>query len=124
MWISSKVIDWFSGLRDAADTANTINIAILNELREELASAKTERDLLKIQAAVNQTNFDWLRMRVNTLEIERAGLIQKAYGITLPVPEIAKKVIAESGDDKQFSFADIGEDLARQLGYPSYDEKK
>ena len=124
MWINKEIIGWFTSLKTTAEQHAAVSVVALQGLQEELIKVRTERDMLQKELQVQQINSDWLRIKVNAMEVERAGLIQKAYGITLPVPEIAKKVMPEVTDDKQFSFSDIGEDLARQLGYPSYDEKK
>jgi len=113
MWVPSKVLDWFQISKDSVD-----------ELRAEVASLKVERDLLKSQLTVVNTNFDWLRMKVNTLEMERVGLMEKAYNIKLPAPEILRQSQPDpSFNPKDFSLEDMGEDLARKLGFPVYDDK-
>src|SRR5260370_35240061 len=78
MWVPEQLANLFSISRDT-----------LERLRKEVAVLKTERDALKLQEAVTRNHFDWLRLRVNVLEVERAQLIQKTYGIAVPVPEIA-----------------------------------
>lgn len=126
MWIPSRVLDWFESLKEASDSAISVNIALVNDLRQELTAVKTERDALKLQAAVNQNNFEWIRTRVNALEMERAQLIQKAYGINLPVPEVVRTPRPGQGPEdtgNQFSFDDLGEDMARKLGFPTYDKQ-
>lgn len=113
MWVSSKFSDWFHVSQEAVQS-----------LREELAATKAERDTLKLQAAVDRINFDWLRVRVNSLEVEKVALIEKAYSIKLPAPEIARTpVIGQEARMDEFSFQDIGEDLARKFGLPAYETK-
>lgn len=109
-WIPSSVVEWFHISKD--------NVA---KLSEENGILRTERDVLKQQITVAQSNFDWLKSRVNALEIERAQLIKKAYGIDVPAPEIVKQ-----HDPRQILqmtsalFEDVGEEAARELGLPSY----
>lgn len=68
----------------------TISKETVEKLREDLTTTRTERDLLKSQLATVNANFSWLTLRVNALEVERAQLIDKAYGIKVPVPEIVR----------------------------------
>jgi hypothetical protein len=123
MWVPKQVIEWFSSMRDVAETNAVVSIEALNQYRAQLAAITAERDTLKIQLAVQNNHFDWLRMRVNTLEVERSGLVEKAYGIKLPIPEIVRTVTDRpSLDEKNFSFEDVGKDMARTLGLPDYDK--
>lgn len=108
MWIPQAVMDMFHISKQTVDNQ-----------REDLAAVRMERDGLRAQLATSQANFDWLRVRVNTLEVERAQLLEKAYGIRIPVPEIARTVAKplELGTD---IFEDVGERVAKDLGLPSY----
>lgn len=109
MWISPKVVDWFHISKESVDS-----------LREELAAVRAERDALRLQATADRTTADWLRMRLNALELERAGLLEKAYSIKLPaVPYLSRDPkLANEPDKDAFNFDDIGEDLAKRLGLP------
>ena len=69
MWVPSKVIDWFTAMKTASEQHAAVSVVALQGMQEELAAVRAERDALKVQMAVNQTNFDWLRMRVNVLEV-------------------------------------------------------
>lgn len=111
MWISDRLLDFFK-----------ISQTSFNDLREELAALKAERDVLTHQLTVAQTNFDWLRVKVNQLELEKTALMEKAYNIKLPVPEILRAPqIDPTFDPKHFDFNDMGDKLAKQYGLPSYD---
>lgn len=79
MWLSEKLTDLLS-----------LNVSEARSIREELAVVKAERDLLKTQLAIAQNNFDWCRVRLNAVELERTGLLEKAYNIRLPAPEIMR----------------------------------
>lgn len=114
MWIPGKVVDWFTAMR----------VEAVPELQAELAALRAERDALKLQAAVDRVNFDWLRMKVNTLEVEKTALMEKAYGIKLPAPEIVRTpVIGERPQMAEFSFDDLGDNVAKTLGFPTYDKQ-
>lgn len=105
MWLSSKFIDLFSISKETVST-----------LREDLAATRAERDTLKFQLQVAQNQFDWLRVQVNTLQAERAALIDRAYGIRVPAPEILRKAspdIPKLGDLSSFEHVD--EDTAKRL---------
>jgi hypothetical protein len=113
MWISEKVVDWFHISKESVDS-----------LREELSACRAERDALRLQAATDRITADWLRTRVNALEMERAALIERAYQIKLPaVPQLARlgstPVATHDPEPDPFSFDDIGNDLAKKWGLPA-----
>lgn len=108
MWVPKPLAELFTISRDT-----------LEALRKEVEVLKTERDALKLANAVTQNHFDWLRVRVNQLENERAQLIKKAYNIDIPVPEIARQP-SSLPEPISALFEDLGEDTAKKLGLPVY----
>lgn len=114
MWVPSKVIELIGFVKDNVE-----------DIRKENVALKTENTLLKSQLAVTQTNFDWLRIKVNQLELHNTALLEKAYNIRVPTPELARQpAIDPNFDPRTFSgFDDIGDELARKLGMPVYDDK-
>ena len=113
MFVSDKVIGIFQIAKDTVDA-----------LREDLAVVRAERDLFKQELQKAQIQFDWIRVKVNGLEAENKALIQKAYNINLPVPEIIRAPkLDPTYDPHNFSFEDLGEDTARTLGMPVYDDR-
>lgn len=110
MWISNKVFDLFEFSKET-----------IVSLRQELSTARLERDILRNQVTTLQVTSDWLRMKVNQLELERAALLEKAYDIKLPAPEIMRRQAPDPQIDlKQFSFDDMGDIAAKTLGLPTY----
>jgi hypothetical protein len=109
MWVPAKLAELFSISRDT-----------LESLRKEVEVLKTERDALKLANAVSQNHFDWLRVRVNQLENERAQLIKKAYNIDIPVPEVVRQPAANVLELNSNLFEDLGEENAKTLGLPQY----
>ena len=120
MFVPERVIEWFTDLRNDADSNAEVAKSAIADLREELSAVRAERDSLKLQNAVSQNHFDWLRLRVNALETERAQLIKKAYGIDLPVPEIVRAPQFPIDFNPASMFEDVGEKTARELGLPVY----
>ena len=112
MFVSDKVVGLFQIAKDTVD-----------ELRLELGTVKAERDLLKTQLTVSQTNFDWLRVKVNQLEFENKALLQKAHGIQVPVPEITRQSMNGQDLNRVASMEDMGDTMARSFGLPAYDDK-
>ena len=103
MWISNKIFDF------------------LSSTREDLIKSNTERDTLRAELQKANILCDWLRLQVNTLQMERTQLIEKAFGIKVPVPVIEKaSVSGEANSMEDFSFDDIGDELAKKLGLPTY----
>lgn len=87
-------------------------------LRQENAALKAERDALKAENSHLKLSGDWSRAKINQLELERAALLQKAYDITIPAPQIMRQQSDPDSKLKQFSFDDVGDDIARVLGIP------
>ena len=79
MWLSEKL----TSLLD-------LNVSETKRLREDLAAVRAERDALKLQSSIAQNNFEWARSRMNTLEMEKAALMAKAFGVQLHVPEVVR----------------------------------
>lgn len=104
MWIPAKLLDF------------------LAFSKEDLIAIRTERDILKDKLTSANILSDWLRMRVNCLEMERVALLEKAYGVKLPAPEIARTpVLGQPHHPEEFSFegipfTDEGDKLAAKYG--------
>lgn len=81
MWLSDKL-----------RTLLELNVEEVKRLREELAAVRAERDVYKVQAAIAQNNFDWTRNRCNSLEYERSALLQKAFNVNIPAPNIVRTI--------------------------------
>ena len=106
MWIPTKLA-----------TLLGLNVETQKQLQIDLSVVRAERDLLKVQLAVTQNTLEWIRTRVNSLEYERAALLDKAYGIKTPVPELANTSKMHPGMiERDFSFDHIDEDVAKKLG--------
>jgi len=109
MWLPNIAFDLFKVSKESVDA-----------LREDLAVVRAERDSLKLQLATSQNHFDWLRVRVNALEIERVQLIEKAYGIKVPAPEITRQPAVPHLDFNTALFEDVGDKQAKELGLPVF----
>lgn len=106
MFISNKFLSLFEIAKD--------HVA---DLKTELASVKTERDFLKAENINLKVGQEWMRHKINSLEVERAALLGKAYNLTLPVPEIgAKRPTEEITLANMSPFDHIDDDTARKLG--------
>lgn len=113
MWVPNRLLDWLS--------VSTEHVA---SLKEELAALKAERDAMKSDLLTTKVHADYFRVKVNQLEHERAALLDKAYGIRVPVPEVAVKASTPLPDliaMNTFSFNDVGDEMAKTLGLPVYD---
>lgn len=115
MFVSDKVVGLFQIAKDTVDS-----------LREELAALRAESGALKAELAAAKINNDWMRIKVNQLEMERTALLEKAYNIRIPAPEILRPTppLDPSYDPRNFSFADLGDEQAAKFGYPRYDDIK
>lgn len=110
MWITSKLLDLFHISKDTVDL-----------LRTDCARVTAQRDALQQELATLKVNFDWLRIRVNSLELERTSLLEKAYGIKLPAPELARTPVLSGANAEDFSFDDMGDKMAKKYGFPIFE---
>lgn len=88
-------------------------------LRDELAKNKEEARVLDKQNGILQTHLDWLRVRVNQLEQERAQLYYRVADIKLSTPvieSIAPSPRQGSPFHEMPSFEDMGDDEAKKQG--------
>jgi hypothetical protein len=112
MWVPKHLVNLLQANKDTVDA-----------LREELAAVRAERDILHTQVTVSQNSFEWLRLRVNSLEMERAQLIQKAYGIEVPVPTVIRQPKDILPMLNQAIFDDMGDKAAGENGLPVYSDR-
>lgn len=106
MFVSDKLVYLFE-----------ISKATVDGLREDLASARSELSAVKQELASLRTTNEWMRHKINGLEVEKAALFSKAYNVNLPAPEIigaprntAQQTLAT------INFDHIDDDIARKLG--------
>ena len=91
---------------------------------DRLRDAAAQTAVLTAQVASLTTTADWLRVRVNQLEHERATLFQAVTKLPMNVPSIrpTEPYAASSAPppatlrDMAALFDDVGDTLARELG--------
>lgn len=113
MWLSKQLVGIFQVAKESVD-----------DLRIQLATTKAECDLLKEQLRSTKIMSDFLRVQVNQLQLERAGLLEKAYGIKTQVPEVMRVSTVTAPNFEEFSFSDVGDEVASKLGLPIYGDTK
>ena len=71
--------------------------------------------------ASQKTTLDWLMLRMTQLEAERAKLLWKYMGVTVPVPEMIHEPEPGSSFNNPLNalptFNDMGDDKAAKDGY-------
>ena len=115
MWIPSQVVTFFDRLVISVEQNAKATEATMQQLREQLVVLQTENGIIKSELQSTKVTNDWLRQKVNGLELEKSGLMEKAYNIKLPTPEIVR-VAKNSAPAIPFSFDDIGDEAAKLLG--------
>lgn len=63
---------------------------VYDDLQLELVKAREEARAVTNASRAMETSLDWLRVRVTQMEKERAVMIERFYGVKIPVPEIVK----------------------------------
>lgn len=113
MWMSKTLVGILEVAKDSVD-----------ETKAQLAVVKAERDILKDQLRAAQINSDFFRMQINSLQMERTELLRKAHGIIVPTPQIQTRMqIDPALDPNNFSFEDLGDEVAGKLGLPVYEDR-
>jgi hypothetical protein len=122
MWIPQAIINMFTITKEVHDSLSTENAVL-----------RAENTLLRQELTTAHSNFKWLSIRVNALEIERGSLFERAYGVKIAVPEIVQTNKSPALDMTPADifggdlFNDIGDELAKkhgleiqppQLGFP------
>jgi hypothetical protein len=108
MWMPQRVVDWLN-----------ISLDSVKSLREENAVLKAKLDIFQSELTSSKINLDWLRIQYNQVQMERAELMNKVYGIKTPVPELKKDRVRPPSIE-EFNFDDIGDEVAAKLGLPHY----
>lgn len=103
MFIPTKVLDLFK-----------FNLDEQQAIREQLAVANAKVAELERSLAHSRTSFDWLSQRVNDLEYQNKALLEKAYNIRVPAPQI-NRTVAPPIDLREFGFTDVGDALAAKF---------
>lgn len=100
MWVPKRLAELF-----------TVNREVLDQLKTDTATLKATNLILERELAAAKLNFDWARVRINQLEIERVRLLEKAYpGLSLPAPELARlENRIKDGFDLHALFEDQGD---------------
>lgn len=108
MFVSDKVVGLFQLSKDYVD-----------EMKAELAKVKVERDAAVLELATTKANFSWATSQINDLQFQNKALMEKAYGVRVPVPEIVRprNTPLEAAQD---IFNDMGDDMAKKLGLPTF----
>ena len=110
MFVPKLVLEYFG-----------VNAELVRNLQSELAVARAERDLLRTELLSTKINADWFRVKVNDLEAQNKALLNKAYNISVPAPEIVRDTHITQELPNSFSpFDDMGDEMARKLGLPVY----
>ena len=122
MWISNAVAAWVSDLKKSADVQADIAKQALSDLREELAAVRAERNAIKEELTASKINSDWLRIQWNQVQAENKALLERAYGIRVPVPELTNRT--EKTFNMQDLFNDVGDEEASRVGLPVYGDAK
>ena len=92
-----------------------------DDLRLDAAEARGAKQALERQVSALDTTMDWMRVRVNQLEEERAQLLFTYTGVKVSVPKISRAPEIDPTPyrrtmDEMPSFEDVGNEAAAALG--------
>lgn len=100
-------------------------LQLVSDLEKAMALSEGIRQTYSEQNKVLQTNLDWLRVRVNQLEHERAQLVYNYMGIKIQTPEIQRTTPVDTPVHPLVelpSFEDMGDAEAKRQGVEWNDE--
>lgn len=91
--------------------------SVFNDLNVRAISAEAKRSQLEVHVASLTSHIEWLQVRLTQLEFERAQLLQRYMGVTVPVPTFEKAPVLDASDlSNTPDFNDIGDEEAQRLG--------
>lgn len=107
MWLSKTVVSWLD-----------VSLDTVRSLREEVEVLRAENALLKSDLQATRINSDWFRLKVNDLEVTNKALMERAYNVKLPVPQVVKaqEVAVNPYKLPEALFEHIDDDTAKSLG--------
>ncbi len=112
MFLSARFLDLIQVSKDNADDS-----------RAQIARLTAERDAAKTELVTLRANFQWATTQINDLQYQNKALMEKAYGIRVPVPEIVRPIAAMPNFNVSDLFNDMGDDQAKLEGLPVYGDK-
>lgn len=98
--------------------------SVIAGMHDDNIALRTKVEMLTVQLAISQNNFEWARLRLNHVEDERAALLHRVVGMAIPAPHLERSGRESMADSRealnsligQISFDDVGDDEARKLG--------
>jgi hypothetical protein len=87
-----------------------------DHMREDTIKAQVEARVLSEQNRALQTTIDWLRVRVNQVEKERAQLLFNYTGVKIETPSIEAAPPSGHPLNQVPHFNDVGDKEAARLG--------
>jgi hypothetical protein len=95
--------------------------AAFDALQQERFKLQADLTAATQLVAAQKSTLDWLMLRMTQLEAERAKLLWKYMGVSVPVPEMIHEPEPGSSFDNPMnalpSFNDMGDDKAAKSGY-------
>ena len=87
------------------------------ELSHARSVAEGQTSALVTQITALNTTMDWMRVRLNQVEQERADLIERYMGVKIQVPQI-QPISTDTSEvlNQAVSFEDMGDTEAERLG--------
>ena len=85
-------------------------------LLTDLAVERAKRASAEASVTVLVTQMDFLRLRVNQLEAERAMLLQSVTKLPMPVPQLVMTTPREAPQPIRDFFTDLGDEAAKAMG--------
>lgn len=103
-----------------------LNRKVYDDLRDKLVGAEAEARGQAAALITVQANLDFMRVRLNQLEQERAILIERMFGVKVPVPQIekARDPFEKNPFNEVFSFNGLDDNAAAALGISHDNEGK
>lgn len=98
--------------------------SVIRQINDDNIALRTKVEMLTVQLAISQNNFEWARVRLNHVEDERAALLHRVVGMTVPAPRIERSGRESMADTRvnldamlgNISFDDVGDEEAKKLG--------
>lgn len=92
---------------------------VYEQMLMEGAALGAKAQALEVRFAALDTTLDWMRVRLEQVERERARLIKKYTDVDIDIPTIQRvpeQPVTEAVLNEATAFDDVGDELAKRLG--------
>lgn len=103
MWISAGTLDQIVKNFETISIEKQALFSTVLGLTADVGQLRGEKAEVEINAARLRADVEWMRLRINQLEVTNAELLNRVAGIRVPVAEVSSVGVPRHAKPDQFS---------------------